>query len=45
MANQCRYLASSCITDAARKPLNEMAEELDRAADAQQPPPIAPTRH
>jgi hypothetical protein len=37
VAEHCRHLASSCITDAARRPLNEMAEELERKAD--DPPP------
>jgi hypothetical protein len=36
IATRCRFLASSCITDAARRPLNEMADELEEAADAEQ---------
>jgi hypothetical protein len=33
MATHCRFLAASCITDAAKRPLTEMADELERAAD------------
>jgi hypothetical protein len=32
MADHCRYLASTCVTDQAREPLNETAEELEREA-------------
>jgi hypothetical protein len=37
MADRCRYLAASCITEAAKRPLNEMAEQLEQAADEEQP--------
>jgi hypothetical protein len=35
VAEQCRSLAASCITAHARQPLNEMADELEEAADEQ----------
>ena len=36
IATNCRYLASNCITQHARKPLNDVADELDREADVEQ---------
>jgi hypothetical protein len=36
LATHCRYLASSCLTQQARQPLNEIAEELEIEADRQQ---------
>lgn len=34
-AEQCRSLAASCLTSQAREPLEEMAAELELAADKQ----------
>ena len=42
VAAHCRDLASSCITEAARRPLTEMAEELERKADEPQFQPHTP---
>lgn len=36
LATHCRYLAASCLTEQARQPLNEMAEEFEQEADRQQ---------
>jgi hypothetical protein len=36
LATQCRHLASTCITEQARRPLNEVADELEAEADKQQ---------
>jgi hypothetical protein len=36
LATQCRDLASTCITEQARRPLNEVADELEAEADKQQ---------
>lgn len=36
MATHCRYLASSCLTEQARQPLNEIADELELEAEKQQ---------
>lgn len=36
LATHCRYLASSCLTEQAREPLNEVADELELEADKQQ---------
>lgn len=33
VATNCRYLASNCITEQARQPLNDVANELDFEAD------------
>ena len=36
MATRCRDLAVTCVTNSARKPLIDMADELERGADAQE---------
>ena len=36
LATHCRYLAASCLTEQARQPLNEVADELELEADKQQ---------
>lgn len=36
VAKNCRYLASSCITERARKPLDAIANELEFEADEQE---------
>lgn len=35
LATQCRDLAATCITEQARQPLNEVADELDAEAEKQ----------
>jgi hypothetical protein len=35
LATHCRHLAASCITEQARQPLNEVADELELEADKQ----------
>jgi hypothetical protein len=35
LATHCRHLAASCITEQARQPLNEVADELEEEADKQ----------
>lgn len=36
LATHCRDLAATCITDQARRPLNEVADELEAEAEKQQ---------
>jgi hypothetical protein len=36
IASKCRSLAETCVTQAARRPLFDMAEEFEREAEAQQ---------
>jgi hypothetical protein len=36
LAEHCRYLAATCITEQARRPLAEVADELDIEAEKQQ---------
>jgi hypothetical protein len=36
LASHCRYLAATCLTEQARQPLNELANDLDAEADKQQ---------
>jgi hypothetical protein len=36
LATHCRHLAASCLTDQARQPLNEVADDLEAEADKQQ---------
>ena len=36
LATHCRFLASSCLTEQARQPLNDIADELEVEADKQQ---------
>lgn len=36
IATHCRHLAASCLTEQARQPLNEIADELEFEAGKQQ---------
>jgi hypothetical protein len=36
LASHCRSLAATCLTEQARQPLNEMADELEVEAQRQQ---------
>lgn len=36
LASHCRDLAASCLTEQARQPLNEVADDLEAEADKQQ---------
>lgn len=36
LATKCRYLAAGCLTEQARRPLIEVADELELEADKQQ---------
>ena len=36
IATHCRYLASSCLTEQAREPLRQVADDLEREAEIQE---------